>query len=268
MDTLPWKPHQAERNQFVRFRTAYTFYRFIDFPRERHLKILDFGCGEGHSIDALLDVFPNARFVGADINAWQLSTFMAHFGNHPRVTVVQMTSPLATESIGYDFDIVQLNALFEHLLPDERKKLMPDLWRRLRVNGYFVVTETPWRWFPIETHTTSLPLVNYMPDRLALAAARHCGRYSIALTWSEALRMGLRGATVTEIISSLGAPQAAIQRVQSSEADARDMLEVWWQGESRRTRQKTFAYWSLRWLQRATGIVISPWVNFVVRKAA
>ena len=46
------------------------------------------------------------------------------------------------------------------------------------------------------------------------------------------------------------------------------MLEVWWQGEMRKSRVKALTYWALRLLQRVTGIVISPWVNLVLRKVA
>src|SRR5262245_53175964 len=147
------EPYDPERNRFVRFRTLYTFDCFVDLPRERPWRILDFGCGEGHSIAALLERFPNAQFVGADINPYP------YFGDHRRVRIVRMASPLALEEISSGFDIVQMNAVFEHLLPDERKRLMPELWRRLSVGGYFVLTETPWRWFPVETHTTGLPLI-------------------------------------------------------------------------------------------------------------
>lgn len=250
----------------MRFRTTYTFDRFVDLPRERSLKVLDFGFGEGHSTDPLLELFPNARFVCADIPGPLSSTGIARFKDNPRVQLIEMGGPLTIASVGRDFDIIQMNAVFEHLLPDERKRLMPDLWDRLRVGGYLVVTETPWRWFPVETHTTSLPFVNYMPDRAALAAARYCGRYSKSLTWEQALRGGLRGATVSEIVSSLGAQGAGIQVIQSFRTDARDLLEVWWQGESRKTRQKALAYRTLRLLQRLTGVVISPWINLVIRK--
>jgi SAM-dependent methyltransferase len=235
-------------------------------PRDGHLKILDFGCGEGHSIDVLLEMYPNAHFVGADIDRGLLSTCMAHFGKNPRVAFVEMANPTATETVESDFHIIQLNAVFEHLLPDERKKLMPDLWRRLRLGGYLVITETPWRWFPIETHTTGLPFVNYTPNRLALAAVRY--RHSKSLTWKDALKYGVRGATVHEIVSCIGASKGAIERVQPATVDARDMLEVWWRGEIRKTRIKAFTYRALRFLEQTTGLMISPWVNFVLRKAA
>ena len=114
----------------------------------------------------------------------------ADFGGNPRVTLIEMTNPMATDNFGSEFDVIQLNAVFEHLVPQERKKLMPDLWQRLRLGGYLVLTETPWRWFPIETHTTGLPFVNYMPDRLALAAVRYRHSKSLAGTMPSSTACG------------------------------------------------------------------------------
>jgi SAM-dependent methyltransferase len=267
MDANSWPPLELERNRFVRFRTAHMFDRFVDLARDGHWRVLDFGCGLGHSIEVLLERFPNAHFVGVDVNEDVMSEFVARFGGHERVTFVHLKSPLAFEDIGDGFDLIQLNAVFEHLLPGERKEVMPLLWRRLAVDGYLVLTETPWRWFPIETHTTSLPFVNYMPDRLALMAARHCGRYPKTLTWEQALRAGLRGATVGEIMASLECGDGTTPRlVRSDMTDARDMLEVWWRGECRQTRQKAFAYNMLAAFRKVTGIVVSPWVNIVLQK--
>jgi hypothetical protein len=179
-----------------------------------------------------------------------------------------MSYPTDTANLGSDYDVVQLNAVFEHLLPIECKALMPDLWRRLRIGGYLVLTETPRRWFPLETHTTSLPFVNYLPDRLALAAVRHCGRYPKTVTLNEALRLGVHGGTYDEIISCIGVPTSGFERVHPQTADARDMLEVWWRGEIRKTTRKALTYHALRLLYHATGMLISPWVNFVLRKQA
>ena len=78
----------------------------------------------------------------------------------------------------------------------------------------------------------------------------------------------MRGATVKEIISSIGGSDNAIERVQPSAADARDMLEVWWRGEIRKTRVKKLTYQALRLLEQTTSLTISPWVNLVLRKVA
>ena len=260
---------EIERNDYVRFRTRFTFERFVDLPREGIYRFLDFGCGDGHSIEALLDVFPRARFFGAEYEPGTLSRCLARFGSNPRVTIIQTKSPDSLDGIDSGFDVIQLNAVFEHMLPSERQSLMPALWQRISKGGYLVLTESPWRWFPIETHSTSRPLVNYMPDRLALFTMRHLskgGRFSHIRTWEEALRDGLRGATVREIMASLGAAPGSARIVQSSAPDARDMLDVWWYGECRKTKQKKLAYAILSAWRSVTGLVMSPWVNIVVQK--
>jgi hypothetical protein len=65
----PSDPVGIERNRFVCFRTAYTFDCFVDLPRTSHLKILDFGFGEGHSIAALLAGFPMPICRGRQLGA-------------------------------------------------------------------------------------------------------------------------------------------------------------------------------------------------------
>ena len=97
----------------------------------------------------------------------------------------EIQDPAKLDQLDGSFDLINLNAVFEHLLPAERRSLLPELWRRLANNGRLVLTETPWRWFPIETHTTSRPLMNYLPDRLALAVARRSGHYGPDLTWTS-----------------------------------------------------------------------------------
>jgi hypothetical protein len=78
----------------------------------------------------------------------------------------------------------------------------------------------------------------------------------------------VRGGTYDEIISCIGVPASAFERVQPQTPDARDMLEVWWRGEIRKTRAKAFTYHVLRLFHSATGVLISPWVNFALRKLA
>jgi 2-polyprenyl-3-methyl-5-hydroxy-6-metoxy-1,4-benzoquinol methylase len=261
---------ELERNHYVRFRTEFIFDRFSRLERNGSHRILDFGCGAGHSLDALLGYFPHARFTGADIAEDRLDIFNSYLpaSDRERIELILMRDPRELDSLGNDFDVINLNAVFEHLLPHERRWLLPGLWSKLAVGGMLVVTETPWRWFPIETHTTSKPLVNYLPDRLALAVTRRSREYDSSLTWEAALRDGVRGGTVAEIISCIGAPAGTAQLLQSGAPDARDLLEVWWHGEPRHTRQKELAYRSLAWLRRMTGVVVSPWVNIVLRKTA
>jgi ubiquinone/menaquinone biosynthesis C-methylase UbiE len=261
---------QLERNQFVRFRTEFVFDRLAGMARDRNYRILDFGCGTGHSLDALLDRFPNASLVGADIASQDLDMLRSWLPDvdRARIELIEIQDPAKLDQLDGSFDLINLNAVFEHLLPAERRTLLPELWRKLASNGRLVLTETPWRWFPIETHTTSRPLVNYLPDWLALAVTRRSGLYGPDLTWTRALRDGVRGATVAEIIACIDAPAGTMQFATSDQPDARDLLEVWWWGESRHTRQKALAYRGLSWVRRLTGVVVSPWINVVFRKTS
>jgi trans-aconitate methyltransferase len=260
----------ADRREYVQFRTRFTFDRFVELPRSGRYRFLDFGCGDGYSIEALLEVFPRARIIGTDYDHGLLTRLAAKFGESKRVTILPMTEANSLDVVESGFDVIQLNAVFEHLLPEERRTLMPGLWERLALGGYLVVTETPARWFPIETHSTSLPFVNYLPDRLALAALRHLSRnpFPKSTTWQEALRAGLRGATTREIVASLAAGDGAVRLVNSSAPDARDTLDVWWHGECRQSAQKKLAYRLLSAWRAVTGHVVSPWVNLVVQKVA
>ena len=70
------------------------------------------------------------------------------------------------------FDFVSFSAVFEHLLPAERVTLLPRVWATLRPGGVLFLNQTPHRYFPVEYHTTGLPLLNYLPDAVALRVAR------------------------------------------------------------------------------------------------
>jgi 2-polyprenyl-3-methyl-5-hydroxy-6-metoxy-1,4-benzoquinol methylase len=74
------------------------------------------------------------------------------------------------------FDFIVLPAVYEHLLPHERKRLMPQPWGIPKKDGVLFIDEIPNRWFPLETHTSNLPLVNYLPDALAQSVVRSCSR--------------------------------------------------------------------------------------------
>lgn len=252
----------------MRARTDWMLDRFLGaLDPAAPLEVLDYGCGCGSSLAAIRARFAEARLTGVDIDEFTLSVARARFageGDPPRLLVSEGATVPA--EAGGPFDIIQLNAVVEHLLPAERPALLGALWARLRPGGAMIVTETPWRWFPVETHTTSLPLVNYLPDRLALEALRRCGRFPRDTGWTGALRYGLRGATVGEILRAAPFP---VEVVPSAAPDARDMLDSWWHGEVRQEGQaKRLAWRALAALRSVTGIVVSPWINLVLRRPA
>lgn len=67
------------------------------------------------------------------------------------------------------------------------------------------MNQTPHRWFPIEAHSSGLPLINYLPENLAFAAARKFSRIAPMKNYSREamLRGGIRGATEFEILRTI-----------------------------------------------------------------
>jgi SAM-dependent methyltransferase len=63
-------------------------------------------------------------------------------------------------------DVAFAYALFEHLLPLERIKLLKALWKYLPVGGYLVTIELPNRLALVDWHTTSLPFADILPSEI------------------------------------------------------------------------------------------------------
>jgi hypothetical protein len=125
------------------------------------------------------------------------------------------------------FDAVVMSAVYEHLLPEERKALMPKLWWHLRPGGVLFINQTPNRAFPVEVHTTKLPLINYLPDRVAcLMARRFSRRVRARETWRGLLRRGIRGGTLPEILELLSEKHDHVN-LSPSRLGIFDPVELW-----------------------------------------
>lgn len=170
-------------------------------------RLLDFGCGSGASTVNLGRMLPGVAIVGVELQT-HLKRLAEARKHHHRLDNVQFRlSPSGTElpeNIG-EFDFVMLSAVYEHLLPAERKTTLLKIWQVLKPGGTLFLNQTPHRWFPIETHSSGLPLINYLPDALAFAAARRFSRIAPmrGFTTEQMLRGGIRGATEFEILRTL-----------------------------------------------------------------
>ena len=166
-------------------------------------RLLDFGCGSGSSTIHLAKMFPDTEIIGVELCAKSLEIANLKAKHHQLNNVRFLLSPSGDElpeNIG-EFDFILLSAVYEHLLPDERPTVLAQLWSRLSPEGIIFFNETPHRYFPIETHTTQLPGINYLPDSLALFCARRfSSRVAADETWESLLRKGIRGGTEKEIV--------------------------------------------------------------------
>ncbi len=92
--------------------------------------------------------------------------------------------------------------------PADRQAHLEELWRVLQPGGYLFIMGTPNRLWPIDGHTTGLPLVPYLPLRLARSLSI---RFSSHVTEHDSiddlLVKGIRGCSYWEIQSMLPGSQ-------------------------------------------------------------
>lgn len=229
-------------------------------------RILDFGCGSGASTCVLARDFPKAEIVGTDINAPLLDLARARVGFYGLANVSFVQSPGGVDlpaGLGL-FDVVMLDAVLEHMLPYEREALVPKLWALLRPGGVMLIHDTPYRWFPVEVHTTGgVPLINYLPDGLAEWVARRLAKADLAPNWPGLLRDGIRGASLTEIKRLLPGGKLLEPR------EAGDRVDLWYRHstDGKPSKAKAAFYAVARTIKTLTGVEMLPSVAVACRKA-
>src|SRR5207247_6654027 len=78
---------------------------------------------------------------------------------------------------------------------------------------------------------TGLPLINYLPDRLALGYARRFStRVSREESWQTLLREGIRGGTVGEILGRLGDRGGRPLLLRPNREGLGDWVDLWDRG--------------------------------------
>lgn len=242
---------------------------FPDDILDRPAKILDYGCGSGSSILALNRIFKNATITGLDHGNQYLNIARLraeHFGLS-NIELKQVQSSGVFSLQGYDFAF--LNAVYEHLLPKERPEIIKNIWHALKPGGALVLNQTPHRWFPIETHTSGLPLINYLPAGLTRASVlKFSKRSSGTETWDQLLRAGVRGATVTEIMRDIRRVDPKATRLQPIRI-ANSWAGIWYAAKRKRMHAGFMANTvSLtQKLVEMTRFPLSPYINIAVRKS-
>lgn len=229
-------------------------------------RILDFGCGNGASTAILAREYPDAEFTGVELRAdlLEIATARAdHYGLTNCSFIVSPDGSSLPADLG-EFDIVIMSAVVEHLLPDERPVILPLLWEQVKSGGHLFLDQTPYRYFPIELHTTMLPFINYLPDSLAFAYAKTFSkRIDANETWESLLRQGIRGATEKEIRNLLPGSQ-----ILQCKGDLRDRVDLWFKNTNPNNlaAAKRLTKGVLKLLYKTTGICMVPDLALAFRK--
>lgn len=251
----------------------WTLRAHVDPKEVGPARILDFGCGSGASTMILARMFQEATLLGLDIDveANRIAEGRRRYYGVDRVEFRISDEPTGVPAEIGQFDYIVFSALLEHLLPDERRTVIPALWERLRPGGLLFLGETPHRWTPVEIHTTGgLPLVNYLPPSLAMRMAkRFSNRVYPEETWEQLLRRGMRGGTENEFLGYLreaGHSDAEIER--PTKQGLRDEFDLWYEIShvNEMPGFKTRLRSGFRGLKRMTGVSFTPYLAFAVRK--
>lgn len=204
---------------------------YFDASEFRGKRLLDFGCGAGASTMCIGAMFRETEVVGVELDQARVELARRVLSVRPLSNVQFFVSPdpkSLPAGIG-SFDFVMLSAVYEHLLPDERRQVMPLIWSALKYGGALFINQTPYRYFPYEHHSTGLWFINYLPDWLSLVLARNFSRKNSVVNksrdWAVHLRGGIRGGTEGEILRDLSRARAG--RPVILQPNAQDRAAYW-----------------------------------------
>ena len=141
------------------------------------LRTLEVGCSFGHMTEYLAEQPEVGSIVAFDTDPAFVAMTRAKVAELPlpRVREVLCLGNDATRRLPWAagaFDLVLAVGVVEHLPARNRRAQVDEYYRVLAPGGHIAVLDTPNRWFPLETHSVGLPLVQWLPPRLAWRYAR------------------------------------------------------------------------------------------------
>jgi len=261
-----------EDPMYVQHSLKYDLLSYISEDSFNKKRILDFGCGSGSSTMILARMFPNSEIIGVELED-ELLTIAKMRAKHYKfdnVSFVPSSDGNSLPSELEDFDYIVLSAVYEHLLPMERQNLIPKIWLCLKPGGILFVNQTPYRYSPIESHTTGLPLINYLPYKATLYLARRFSkRIRSDENWETLLRKGIRGATAKEIIKILSGTSQKPVLLEPDRLGIKDRIDLWYQLSStaRLPILKKFLICCLKTFKLIFGMIITPSLSLAIKKS-
>lgn len=206
-----------------------------------HKKMLDFGCGAGASTLIFLRCGAT-DITGVEVDQTLLDIAESRLNNffqrgYRLVRIEYIDGKYSMPFSDEEFDIVWAQAIMEHVLPDQRRFVLRELWRVLRKDGLLIIFGTPNRLWVKEFHTSNLFFVNYLPLDIAIFIARRCSnRVSINQSKEELLSHGFRGCTYWEIARAL--PNAVCLNKAFRKKDLSVGIQSWRGDTDSRLRKK------------------------------
>jgi SAM-dependent methyltransferase len=143
------------------------------------LTVLEVGCSFGHITEYLVEQPEVAALYTFDTDPAFVAIARAKVEEMRlrKVREVAQFTNDETRRLPYAdrfFDLVVASGVIEHLPARNRRAQVDEYYRVLAPGGYILIVDTPNRLFPLETHSVGLPLVQWLPPRLAYGYARAC----------------------------------------------------------------------------------------------
>jgi len=182
-------------------------------PTRADPKFLDFGCGFGASTLAIARMGWPVVGVDSDSKLLRLAErICADCRADDLVTLVEHADTANLPFADGEFDGVVASGVFEHIRHQERAIFAAECWRVIRPGGVLYVLGSPNRLWPVDGHTTGLPLVHWLPKWAAVPIVRRlCRRLERTCTWEELLDEGLVGVNVLGLLRSLPGSELCVR---------------------------------------------------------
>jgi SAM-dependent methyltransferase len=261
-----------ESPHYVQNFLYYDLLGYLDEEQFKNKTLLDFGCGSGASTMILTRMFPHTRIMGVELEEKLLDVARARadYYGYSNLELLASPGPNDLPPEAREMDFVVLSGVYEHLLPEERKRLLPRIWKVIKPGGFLFLNQTPQRGFPLERHTTGgLPFINYLPDAAAHWYARKFSKRNLEhASWVKMLRMGIRGGSVKEIFRHLETSGPEPILLAPSRFGLKDRPDLWYIkyrniGNPWINRSFHHAAKALKFL---TGIILLPHLSLAIKK--
>ncbi len=141
------------------------------------LSVLEVGCSFGHITECLAEAPEVAELYTFDTDPAFVAITRAKVEEMGLKAVREVAAFTSEETCRLPyadarFDLVLAIGVVEHLPARTRRAQVDQYYRVLAPGGHIAILDTPNRAFPLETHSVGLPLVQWLPPRLAYGYAR------------------------------------------------------------------------------------------------
>ena len=187
-------------------------FRYLHRVGARELSVLEVGCSFGHITECLAEEPEVAEVYTFDTDPAFVAITRAkveELGLKAVRDVAHVTNDETCRLPYADarFDLVLVIGVVEHLPEKSRRAQVDEYYRVLARGGHIAILDTPNRLFPLETHSVGLPLVQWLPPRLAYRYARlgHPARFGdVSYAEFTADGTGWRNASLGDCMPSRG----------------------------------------------------------------